>query len=342
MSVLKVAVPPGIGDALWSMVKVQSIMNQGNYSSCEVYLQETELPRGAEFINHFDFVSKAGYGKFSLQYKNDIVNLNANTVLKGFMPQNTMLDIPITFVSKSGQYNYIDSHANYLGYDWLLIANGHLERGNRIETWLPQLETNLDIGRDNFVFTEQEIDEATRIHEQFVGNTPFVVFYLGPKAGNTTSGYNRNSLWSMEDWHNTMLLMKEHNPNIKFVITGARYDVDYVLDFLCEYLDAAFINLAGLTEIGVTFALIKKSNLFVSYPCGLSIFSTYLGVPTVMFWRPYGDSLFADVFVSVREEMSTAWVSEYSLGHSGNYLPVFYTRCSSSTIVDSCINRGWI
>ena len=360
---LKIAVPSGIGDALWSLVKVQDIMRSGNYDGCSVSLQYTDCNRGSEFIQHFDFVESANYEDFPIQYTDSYIE---------YLNGNSFEDVPITYehtfstelahkglaalgisnvqisnnniasriAEKTGEYIYIESQENFLGkYDWLLIANGHLERGNRIETWLPQFKTNLDIGLNNFVFQEKEIIEAERIHKEFIGNSPFVVFYLGPKAGNTTSGHNRNSLWSLEDWYTTAMLMKEHNPDLKFVITGARYDMEYVLDFLNKYLDPIFINLVGLTEIGVTFALLKRSKFFLSYPCGLGIFSVYLGVPTACFWRPYGNSLNADMFVSVREEMSVAWTPTWA---NNNYLPLFYTRCSPASIVDTVVNRRFI
>lgn len=341
---LEIATPPGIGDALWSLVKVQDIIRLGNYDGCKVSLQHTDCNRGREFMLHFDFVKEADYEEFPIQ---NVPTFATGLVHKGLamlgIDSDVLEEQAPRLVEKTGEYIYIESHENFLNqYDWLLIANGHLERGNRIETWLPQFKTNLDIGLNNFVFQGKEIIEAERIHKEFIGSSPFVAFYLGPKAGNTISGHNRNSLWSLEDWNTTAILMKEHNPDLKFVIIGARYDMEYVLDFLNKYLNPIFINLTGLTEIGVTFAIIKRSKFFLSYQCGLGVFSVYLGVPTACFWRPYGDSFSAEVFISMREEMAHDWAPLWSLRPDGNYLPQIYTKCSPRSIVDECIKRRFI
>ena len=344
--VLKVAVPPGIGDSLWSMVKIQSIMKQGNYDLCTVAIKDTILNRGREFLLHFDFINEVTYEDFPIfPIGSEFTGFAARgyTMLGGGQARRSKKMQP-DFVAETGEYIYIDSCEDFLDkYNWLLIANGHLERGHRIETWLPQFDTNLDIGINNFQFTDSEHRIAKVTHQKMLNDQPFVVFYLGPKFGNTWNGHNRNSLWTFNDWYNTSILMRNHNPELLFVIIGAQYDADYAEEFL-QHIGAEgrqhFVNLVGTTEIGVTFSLIKRSKFILSYQSGIGIFSTYLGVPTACFWRPYGNSISQDFFLSVREEMSTAWAPQWAI--DSNYLPLIYTKCSPESIVSACINRQWI
>lgn len=347
MKKLTVAVPPGIGDSLWSMVKIQSIMQIGGYDYCKVAIKDTKLNRGKDFLLHFDFVDEVEYEVFPIHPPSAEFGAIFSTGLSKLFGESAVIDSgfksELNYVEETGEYIYIDSCQNFLNrYDWLLIANGHLERGNRLETWLLQFKTNFDIGVDNFVFTENEIENAERIHKYLLDNKPFVVFYLGPKWGNTINGHNRGSLWTLKNWYETVMLMNEHNKDLRFVLIGASYDADYAGEFYTTYGDKRFINLTGATEIGTTYALIKRSNFILSYQSGIGIFSVYLGVPTACFWRPYGNSLHPDFFISVREEMANAWAPPWALGIDGTYLPQVYTKCSPQSIVEEVISRKWI
>lgn len=344
----KFAVPPGIGDALWSLTKVQSIIKQyPKDSKCIIVSQNTSLNRSQDFMMHFDFVDDAVYEPFLIHPRTILnpisVKLVSDAANELGINLSLLEDDLETAIAQTGEYIYLKSQPNFMDkYDWLLIANGHLERGYRLETWLPQFDTNFNIGVDNFVFTESELMSALNIHSNVIGSNPYVVFYLGPKVGNTKNGHNRNSLWTFEDWHNTALLMREHNSELKVVLVGATYDLEYTSDFLSCHQSDFYVNLVGKTTIGLTYAVIKRSRFILSYQSGIGIFSCYLGVPSACFWRPKGDSISSDFYLSFEEAMASAWAPEWSLGENGNYLPLIYKQCSPISIVDEVVNRQWI
>lgn len=313
---MRIAVPPGIGDSLWSLTKIPAIKSLHPDEPIVVCVQNTSLNRSEDFLLHFDFIDEVSYRDFPIHYANPIID-------------------------EDGAYLYIMSCKDFLHkYDYLLIANGHLERGKRIEEWYPELDTDLDIGLNNWQWREQELLEAEQIHKNALSDNPFVVFYIGPKMGNTVEGHNNGPLWTLEQWVKVSELMLEHNPDLRFVLVGAQYDYSYIIDLLFEYPCPYWLNLVGATRIGTTYALIKRSKFLLSYQCGIGIFSVYLNHPTGIWWRPYGDSILPRTMLTFNEDMRTAWTPKWAIDKC--YMDMIYTKVAPSNIVDECIRRRFI
>src|SRR5262249_4765816 len=130
--------------------------------------------RALDFVKRFTFVSSA--------------------VMKPFPIHKPDED----WIKRDGTYNYLeDGIYEFAGKRYVvLVPNAALERGERLETWLPHRKINWNIW-DDFVITPQERRVGYDLLQR-IG--PYAVFYPGPLNGNTEDGHNRNALWKPQDW----------------------------------------------------------------------------------------------------------------------------------------------
>jgi hypothetical protein len=314
---MRFLLPQGIGDSVWALHKIQSVAKYYGAVGIEVYLncaEESEVEnRALDFVKRFKFVNHSG-------------------MLPGFPIH------PKKPVDELGRYNYIPTGwTKYGGEDlYVMIPNGHLERGFRLEWWLPQHEINWDIMKD-FSITDEERKPVKEIKDQ-IGD--YAVFYIGPLRGNTEEGHNRGPLWKPEDW---LELGKRIHAEfgLSILVVGAPYDELYYQVYIEPFIDRAYwYNLIGQTNVGALYALTQGSKFVISYQSGVGIVSSYLGVPVGIFWRPKGDSINPEIYLSFEEDMASAWVRPDVLD-SGNHLPLIYGRHGVSYIMEAIKERRW-
>lgn len=305
---IAVAVPPGIGDALWAMTKVEAICRSLDAERAELYICDGFPRRSKEFLEQFDFVSKAEYCEWSC--------------VEGQSPLNA-----------DGTVNYAPSQVNWHGqYDWLLTPNVPLENGQRLEAWLPEFETNWRV-MDKWHLSLSELNAGSGM---FAKVGPYATVYASSVRGNTIEGHNRGPIWKPEDWLElTKLIRGELKLAVVFV--GAEWDRGYIRSL--EAIGCmADCDAVGSHSIGETMAIIRGSRFFLGYQSGLGIAATYMGVPTGMWWRPHGDSILPHAYQSFREDMATAWVPPDA---GEKYMPLLYGRESPRQIVDAIWSRNW-
>lgn len=309
-----VAVPPGIGDALWSLVKIPDLKRKGGYKRVVICPKSTGLNRSADFLARFDFVDDVQYVDFPIHPPEA-------------SPTNT---------DRDGRYVYIDSEKGWRGFDWLMISNGHLERGHRLENWLPELATDWTIGQQ---FTYEPDDLAAA--DAAAPDSPFVVFYPGPLRGNTTDGHNRGPLWTPDDWvsvHNAVC-----DAGFRVAYVGASYDRPYMDGQLLPALNSGgrsgYKDLVGELAIGATFALIERAQFTLSYQAGVGIFPLYRGRKSAIWWRPDGDSISPNIKLMFDERMNGAWVPPQ---YAGNHLPLYYKKDGPKEVIQKLRDRGWL
>jgi len=320
---MKFLLPQGIGDSVWALHKIQSVSNHlGNGDGIFVYLNCVDLNspiqrRALDFVKRFKFVNDA--------------------------------DMLVTHIHDYSNYHDEEGHYIYIPDGWrtihngenvfALMPNGPLERGVRLEDWLPEYSVNWDAAKE-FSFTNEELDWADALYHR-IG--PYCTFYLGPMDGNLVSGHNRGMIWTPQDWL-ALGQFCQNKLGLRVVVLGADYDTSYydsmVLPIFGRYLQPSWINLIGETEIGATFAIVKRSRFTISYQSGIGIFSSYLGVPTGIFWREKGNSINSAVYLSFEEEMASAWTRPDMLS-SGKHLPLIYGRHNVEYICNEIVKRGW-
>lgn len=297
---LYVAVPPGIGDAVWSLMKLPALLRQSGREKCVIGVQgggSGEIAkRAVPFVERFDFVERAQF---------DTHNIGEG----GTYP--------------NGVYRYYPTAQGWKGYDWLLIANGHLEHGRRLEEWQPQWETDWRIA-DHFRFTAKELAAAAEFRAE---QGPFVLFYLGPEGGNTRSGHNRGELWSPRDWGRLSDMFRGTGRRI--VVIGAPYDRPYF--DRCRPLLGDVVDCIGQWHIAQTFAVMRQADATVAFQSGLAIFGVYLGCNVASWWRPHGNSQDPREYITFDERMAHDW-SPPGAVDSGRYLPQIYGRSTPAGI----------
>jgi hypothetical protein len=317
---IKFLCPQGIGDVTWALTKVESVRDAlAPGEPIEVYLTCTKRDqlqdRALDYIRRFRFISSA--------------DMRLNYCIHNEPPYR-----------KDGCYSYIEDG----WYDFpdgrycALMPNGPLEHGIRLEKWLPKYPIRWDIFSD-FTIRPSEYAYADRLYKSL---GPYCVFYPGPLAGNSVSGHNRNMLWKPTEWVMLGERIREEL-GLKIVVVGASYDLDYYNEFIVPNLNGSsrgWISVIGETSIGQLYAVTQRSKFLISYQAGVGIISAYLGVPTAMWWRPWGDSLSQDIFLSFREEMSYAWAPPAILD-SGSYLPMIYGKHRVNEIMSEIQSRRW-
>ncbi len=312
-NVLRIALPAGIGDCVWPLLKVPDLLARTGAGRAEIAFCGGPPHRSQEFLERFDFVYRA--------YPCDLsVVEESNPILP------------------SGGYNWTPSGQGWHGrFDYVLVANAHLERGERIETWLPELATDWQLPR-RWLYTAAEIAAAAE-RRQEIGR--YVACYLGPTQGNTTAGHNRGPRWSPADW---LQFWAGLPADVAVVLVGAAWDRDYfeqhVQPLLPQRQGRFFLDLIGRTSIAETFAAIQLAQAFVGYQSGLVVWSALLGVPTVGFWRAAGDSIEADRYLSFAEAMATCWTPPGAV-ESGRYLGAIYGRTQPADLSNWGETNGW-
>jgi FkbM family methyltransferase len=305
--ILRLATLGGIGDSLWVLTKVPALLEREGCDKAFVTLCGPPPYRAADFVAAFDFVAGADYS-----------------------------DLGVTEggPDADGKPRYAASQPGWHDrFDWFLEANSTLERGRRLEGWLPELATDWNIGR-HFRFKKEDQEFTERLAGEL---GPFCVFYFGPEAGNTTYGHNRGPLWRPEDW--VKLERGVRGLGLEVVGVGAPYDLSYFENHLAP-AGLKCHNAIGQWPIGRTFAVIKQARFVIAYQSGVGIFCPYMGVRAGCFWRPKGNSIAPDVYLSFEEDMAHCWVPP-GVMERGDYLPLIYGRVTPESLLGEIGGRGW-
>ena len=294
--------PQGIGDSLWALHKVRAIAAAHGADRIDLLLASSgsdEIQRRSlPFLERFPFLFSVG------------------------LANHTCLKRPDAPLTPDGYWDYV-ADGPLKGIDvYCLMPNAALERGIRLEDWLPEFSIDWNT-MGEFSFLESE----TRYAEQLRLNLgPFAVFYLGPEEGNTTNGHNRGGLWSPQEWADLSRLLE--GMGLQIVVVGAAYDKSYFERHL-KPLGVNWRSFIGEWHIGQTLAVVKAASLTVAYQSGIGICSHYLGTPTAQWWRAKGNSASTRAYISFEESMAHCWTNPL---HRSRYLPLIYGRCSPADI----------
>ena len=223
-------------------------------------------------INDFKtFIVPSGIGDFAwiymklcdLPYKINIEVISEQDKSREFLKRSLpFLDLLPNIKSSRylGYSMWFDEPVQEVDYNRLWIqANRHLEHGNRIETFLPELPTNL-----HFDINLPEVSDKFDI----------VLYTASLRASMNWRG------WDFDNWQYLLELISDFNPNLKVAFVGANWDIDY-LEFF-QGIDDISVYIGR--DIGEVLALIKKAKVLVGFPSGIPILSTIMKVPTFMFY----------------------------------------------------------
>lgn len=244
--------PQGIGDAAWALLKIQDIAKKHKATSINIKVacftkSEIEM-RGFPFLERFSFVDSVSW--FPMNRK----DRPGPVIRKGF------------YIDALGRYVYIKSGPTkeFPGIDFVTIPNHDLERGIRLENWLPEYKINWNAIKDNFIFKNHEEDFAKIKIE---ANKKYCAFFMGNMASNSEYGHNRDSLWTIQDWIDLGNGLLNKNMVDEIIVVGATYDKDYY-SLIGPQVNSHWHDFVGKLTVPECFAITKYVNFIISYQSG--------------------------------------------------------------------------
>lgn len=176
-------------------------------------------------------------------------------------------------------YNKVKRHS-YKGkwakapQNFYLEANSHLETGARIEQFLPDLKTSYVLP---YVTSEEAKNTATILKGWTVKT-----------IGIYTSAYSNARHWGgwyAKEWLELIGLIQKHDPSYKFVVIGADYDIGIPEEIMAALKPEDYINTIG-QPLPVVLEILKRLDLFIGFPSGLSILNETIGAKKTLMWYP--------------------------------------------------------
>ena len=249
--------PPGIGDIIWTLNKVEPIRIKEwpcriKYVVC-VEGETKQSTRAKDFLQLCRYVDSVEFRSIALP------------VDKGCPDPS----VP----------------------DYYLLANDYLDpktppyKGGLIENWHPELESWFDVG------IEIPSAAVAQVFYRIPNETKYVTFYLSSHIWNRIT---TRPVWTPDDWASVILTVTDSG--LKPVILGAGWDANYAQDVAdCiarrgREPTKVWINMIGKTPIALALAFMKFAECTVGIAAGLPILAGYFGWPTIILWPVAGES----------------------------------------------------
>lgn len=256
---LTVGVPSGIGDVSWAYSKLK-------HAEPMLWQIADGWPyRTKPFLDMLDNIAGVEYGQFGYE---DIV----------------------TFGNMHSKPTWREVISN--GFGRILIEpNSHLERGCRLEDWLPDLPCDF-----HYEIRTSPTDRE-RAESLLAGlETPLwgisAASYRGSEAWTT---------WNYKQW--SKFLNAFHAKwGGTIILLGGFWD-----DLTSSLADDGYKDLVGKTSVGCMVEVLKQLKGFIGFSSGLGVIRTVLRLPAFMLWPDH------------QQPLSTSWAPEWML-ESGLYV----------------------
>tara|TARA_Y100000034_G_scaffold73564_1_gene88507 strand:- start:608 stop:2275 length:1668 start_codon:yes stop_codon:yes gene_type:complete len=254
----KILVPPGMGDAYWSMVKLQSFLKQKKleevadiYVACNRERQYDGHRRAFPFIELFPFCKSTGITYSTNDY-----------------PQKLWLEA----YRDAGRTVFED----ICGCDYFISYNGHMGHGSELNKIDPEIKCNWIPP----MFESLEQVNYTKWAKKKFGKYILFYFLFHGHYGRWIKEFNLNQMAG------AVRLVTEQTGYAP-IFVGAQWDKEFPEQTLLVNSVSNCIDLRGKTSVDEIFGLIKGSECVVGYPSGLTIMSTVLKKKTLIIWNDY-------------------------------------------------------
>lgn len=238
-----IKVCPGIGDSIWILQKLVNAKEKFHFQ-----IPDGTPQRGKPLYDLLPNIAESAVYVPKLNYKTiDRENIQG----------------------KKRQWREINDRSFYL------TANRHLESGQRIEKFLPDLPTSYRLG---YATTEHD----TLLAQELLSDNSRR--YIGIYTSAYSNARNVGG-WDAASWFKFIKLLYK-GKDICFVIVGAPYDVGIMEDLTAQMREynIPFINTTG-QPLAVVIELLKRFSYFIGFPSGLSIINETLGKDGTMFYQ---------------------------------------------------------
>lgn len=282
---LRVALPLGIGDCHWACQKLRGLSEAHGGRPIHAYVNSSPHHASVGYLELVPFIEKAICSKDA-----------PYDIWAEMAPSHRAL-----------AWSERGLAGGWRGFDYIVVANGHLERGDRIETFFSDIVTDYTY--------ELNIPAAVREHVHDVWGRRRVLLYLsgfGPNAG-----FHQHT-WAYTDW---ILVMRELNAmDITPLLVGAATEDDMSygeqVKFLAKRDGRLWDDSIGETNIPEYCALIEDASVWIGLNSGGGIVSAMRGTPTIMLWSDSQYPKAADPnnrTVPLHTNMRTSWLAEDQL-----------------------------
>lgn len=326
----RIAIFPGIGDAIWSLIMIKSYMRKYGFKKIDLVVSsfgikgDPRANRSKNLLSNFTFVRHIYAYPFSIHKSGK--HINASTGYPEYISSGEATNEEKKFC------------------DYKMLVNSALEHGNSFLDFSQEFNlpyNNKDINIFNSYNKKKLTTTTAKQINKFTKK--YFVFYCSALIGNTENGFNRGALWKIDDWVN--LAKKISNNGYKIIFVGAEYDLSY-FKLIKKTIGLNFyqncISLVGECNMEETLSVIKSARAVIGYPSGIPICSTYMAIRTVMFWRPQHLPLSPTLKkYGFDEKFSVSWVPQKMLKEK-KYIPAWFGKDNYLSVYKKMEDAKWI
>ena len=281
MEPIRVALPLGIGDAHWACQKMRGLSEYHEGRPIWAYINKSPDHKTVGLLELVPFIEKAEYSHTA--------------------PYDIWHQMPPGH--RHPKWSTLEGSAGWHGYDYIMVANGHLEMGKRIEDYFPELATDYTY---DLQISQEDIDYA-----ESLAAPNSVILY--PSGVGPNRGFHYNT-WRPGDWAEVSNRLNQHGIVPVFVGAKTNSDMSYmstVKTHLRQNPLAQYVDTVGKTNIPQVLHMIRTASAWCGLNSGLGIMAGSQYVPTVMLWsdRRYPIRGVAQR-VYLHENMQTAYLNE--------------------------------
>ena len=252
----KILLPPGIGDVYWSLVKMESFLEQNGLGRPDVYIASQADIHGSEtrafpFIEHFSFVNSTGV-----------------------VVDNSVLG-ESTFWTHAYTQPHTGIFADVIGYDYFMAYNGPINAGLSLEVADEEYACNWDLRIPD---SQRQNDIVHSLTAQYA---PYIVYHFGTRG---TYKY-----WTDEFQVGKIaesIKRASKRTGTTPILAGGVWDRQDK-GLLKIMRKAKCVDMLGKTSFEGLCGLIRGSEMVVGYPSGLEMLATILGKKTLTLWSEY-------------------------------------------------------
>lgn len=264
---------PGIGDLSWIYSK---LVNCGEELDL-IIAEDAKHKRALPFMGLLPNVKSAKYGK-----KEDY-----------------------EYLATCGNNNFSDyKKAEAEGMRLFCSANNYLEKGNRLESFLPDLETD-------FHYEIKTTEAQKKAAQTLLPDGPYIGIYTSAQLG--AQFWNG---WQEHEWTDFILRLVHNFPQATPVLYGAKWDFDlsFMVAGLLNRAGVDFVNIVGKTmDMGTAVECLKIFKHNIGFASGMGILANVLNRPVCML---YPDHL---------EKLMYSWPCPVSMANN-TYVPTLWKR----------------